>query len=124
MVKPSDVIPLDDMKTRRPPPANSYADLEVLESADGVIGIISQHKHNGVVTFTILREYDHFGQYKRTSFFPENMMPSYLAMVALLSKRMAEIVGKLPPMHERRPVRESSNGNNNGNSGNRRGARR
>lgn len=78
-----------------------YKDIETLRSVDGVVGIISQHQSNGILTFAILREFEQFGQYKRTSFFPENMRESYLKMEKLVLDKLAELQKTMPPIGQR-----------------------
>lgn len=104
MGKPPAVAAASDPSPRSPGASPAYDDLEVLRSADGVLGIISQHRANGALTFTILREYDQFGTYKRTSFFPENMVESYEAMRQLVMQKLAELAKQLGPLHERKPI--------------------
>lgn len=82
----------------------SYDDLETLRSADGALGIISQHRSSGALTFAILREYDQFGTYKRTTFFPENMLDVYDRMYKLVREKLAEHQTRLGPLHERKPI--------------------
>lgn len=84
-----------------PHPDLPYVDLDELRSADGVIGIISQHRANGILTFTILREFEQFGRHKRTGFFPENMVESYQAMVGLVLERLKELQATMPALEDR-----------------------
>lgn len=75
-----------------------YKDLETLRSSDGVIGIISQHRANGILTFTILREFEAQGRRKRTSFFPETMIDSFQRMFTIVQEKLVALRAKMAPI--------------------------
>jgi len=72
-------------------PPQSYTDLDKLRSADGIIAVISQRRSTGVITFGIFKEFERDGTVERTSFVPENLAGSYLAMVQLVIERIAQL---------------------------------
>jgi hypothetical protein len=80
------------------PPA--YIDLDKLRSADGIIGIISQRRSTGVLTFGVFKEFERDGLVEKSSFVPENMLESYLAMVQLVRERIAELKATLPQVQQ------------------------
>lgn len=94
-------VDVEDDAVPAKPPTKPFDDLEELRSVDGVIGIISQHRSNGMLTFTVLREFEQFGQMKRTGFFPETMIPSYQKMVGMVIEKIGELQAKLGPQDQR-----------------------
>jgi heme exporter protein D len=101
--RPSSSAEIDTAPT--PPPANGgnrgpYVDLDTLKSADGIIGIISQRRSTGVLTFAVFKEFERDGILEKSSFVPENMGASYLAMVHLVLDRIAELKTTLPQVQQ------------------------
>jgi hypothetical protein len=75
-----------------------FVDVDTLKGADGVVAVISQRRKSGELTFAIFRVFDD----NRTSFIPESLMASYMAMLDLVKQRLVELKasGNLPfPVH-------------------------
>jgi hypothetical protein len=68
-----------------------FIELDVLRSASGVKGIISQRVASGVITFSITKEFSRNGVLEWTSFFSEVEMDDFDEMVELVKKRIAEL---------------------------------
>ena len=82
-----------------------FRELDVLKSADGLVGIISQRIETGVITFMIMREFPlASGEMQKTSFIPEHMSDAFIAMAGMLKDRIAKIrrEGGAPPARRAR----------------------
>jgi hypothetical protein len=73
------------------PEASKFIELDVLRSASGTKGVISQRVSNGVITFSIVREFTRNGIADWTSFFAEGELDDFEDMVQLVKKRIAEL---------------------------------
>lgn len=73
------------------PEAAKFVELDVLRSASGTKGVISQRVSNGVITFSIVREFNRNGIADWTSFFAESELEDFEDMVQLVKKRIAEL---------------------------------
>lgn len=65
--------------------------LDTLRSAGGTKGIISQRLSNGVITFSIVREFERDGVPDWTSYFSEAQLEDFESMFVLIKKRIAEL---------------------------------
>lgn len=54
-------------------------------------GIISQRRSNGVITFSIVREFERDGVPDWTSFFSEAQLEDFEQMLGMVKKRIAEL---------------------------------
>ena len=83
-----------------------FRELDVLRSADGLVGVISQRIETGVITFMIMREFplSNSGQMQKTSFIPEHMSDAFIQMAGMLKERIAKIrrEGEAPPARRAR----------------------
>ncbi len=68
-----------------------FLELDVLRSACGVKAVISQRTSNGVITFTIVKEFNRHGTTDWTGFFAEDELGEFEEMLALVKKRIAEL---------------------------------
>ena len=68
-----------------------FIELDVLRSASGVKGIISQRVASGVITFSITKEFSRNGVLEWTSFFSEVEIDDFEEMYELVKKRIAEL---------------------------------
>lgn len=82
------------------PSDSRFVELDVLRSANGTKGIISQRISNGVITFSIVKEFERDGMADWTSFFSENQFDDVHDMLELLKARIAELRAdpKIAPM--------------------------
>ena len=65
--------------------------LDTLRSAGGTKGIISQRMSNGVITFSIVREFERDGVPDWTSYFSEAQLDDFESMLDLIKKRIIEL---------------------------------
>lgn len=73
---------------------DKYKELDRIEDATGLVGIISQRVESGVITFAIVREFelrDKPGEVGKTGFVPEHLIEEYVAMVDKIRDRILEI---------------------------------
>lgn len=102
----------------QPPHSQSsapFVDIDRLVGANGMVGIISQRRRDGIITFAIVREWRTVDtitqepQVMRGSFCPADMIADYMKMVEMIGGRIDEILRdpeKLPfPLPVRRAVR-------------------
>ena len=68
-----------------------FRDLDVLRNAEGMKAIISQRLSNGVITFSIVREFVRDGQTETTSFIPMHQIDAFADLVTLVKKRCKEL---------------------------------
>ena len=68
-----------------------FVELDVLRSANGTKGIISQRVSNGVITFSIVKEFERDGIPDWTSFFTEVQLEDFQEMFELIKKRIGEL---------------------------------
>ncbi len=80
-----------------------FIELDVLRSASGVKAVISQRTSNGVITFTIVKEFKRHGVADWTGFFAEDEFSDFEEMVGLVKTRIAELRSdpKVAPIRER-----------------------
>lgn len=80
-----------------------FLELDVLRSAAGTKAVISQRLSNGVITFTIVKEFNRRGVVDWTSFFAEDEIEDFEAMFSLVKARIAELRAdpKVAPVRER-----------------------
>jgi hypothetical protein len=80
-----------------------FLELDVLRSAAGTKAVISQRLSNGVITFTIVKEFHRRGVPDWTAFFAEDEMEDFEEMLALVKARIAELRKdpKVAPIRER-----------------------
>lgn len=75
-----------------PPTSGSkFIELDVLRSATGVKGTISQRVSNGAITFSIVREFERDGITDWTTYFSEVQFDDYQEMLDLVKERIAEL---------------------------------
>lgn len=81
----------------------NFIELDVLRSASGTKAVISQRTSNGVITFTIVKEFNRRGVPDWTSFFAEDELEDFEEMVGLVKARIAELRAdpKVAPVRER-----------------------
>jgi hypothetical protein len=75
-----------------------YQDIDKLRNAYGMVAIISQRLSNGMVTFSIFREFERDGEIARTAFIPEDLADVFLDFSKLVVERVREIRNELPPV--------------------------
>ena len=80
-----------------------FRELDVLRSASGVKAVISQRTSNGVITFTIVKEFKRHGVADWTSFFAEDELDDFEEMLGLVKARLTELRAdpKVAPIRER-----------------------
>ena len=71
--------------------SKKFITLDTLKSAGGTKGIISQRVSNGVITFSIVREFERDGVADWTSYFSEAQLADFESMLDLIKKRIAEL---------------------------------
>lgn len=83
--------------------APKFIELDVLRSASGVKAVISQRTSNGVITFTIVKEFRRQGVSDWTAFFAEDEISDFEEMLALVKTRITELRAdpKVSPIRER-----------------------
>jgi hypothetical protein len=78
--------------------AAPFVDIDRLTGANGMVGIISQRRRDGIITFAIVREWETVdtitGEPKgmRGSFCPSGLISDYMKMVEMIGVRIAELV--------------------------------
>jgi hypothetical protein len=80
-----------------------FIELDVLRSASGTKAVISQRTSNGVITFTIVKEFNRRGVADWTSFFAEDEIEDFEEMLGLVKVRIAELRAdpRVAPVRER-----------------------
>jgi hypothetical protein len=74
------------------PAANDkFVLLDTLVMANGLKGTISQRRSNGLITFSIVREFTRDGVVDWTTFIPEQDLPDYKLMLEMVQKRIGEL---------------------------------
>ena len=73
------------------PSDSRFIELDILRSANGTKGIISQRVSSGAITFSIVKEFQRDGSPDWTSFFGESEFKDVEDMLSLLKKRIAEL---------------------------------
>lgn len=73
------------------PSDSRFIELAILRSANGTKGIISQRVSNGVITFSIVKEFERDGMPDWTSFFGENQFEDIEDMLKLIKNKIAEL---------------------------------
>lgn len=85
---------------KRPEPLSrqTFVDVDQLRNSHGMVAIISQRISNGLLTFSIFREFERGGEIAKTAFFPEDQADIYLEFAKLVLDRMRELRagGNLP----------------------------
>ncbi len=86
-----------------PDPDPKFRELDVLRSASGTKAVISQRTSNGVITFTIVKEFNRRGVLDWTAFFAEDEIEDFEEMLGLVKARIAELRAdpSVPPVRER-----------------------
>lgn len=84
------------------PSDSRFIELDILRDANGTKGIISQRISNGIITFSIVKEFERDGAPDWTSFFAEHQFKDVEDMLSLLKKRIAELRAdpKVAPMRQ------------------------
>lgn len=59
--------------------------------ANGLKAEISQRRSNGLITFSIVREFDRDGITDWTTYIPEHFMDDYVKMIEMVKSRIAEL---------------------------------
>lgn len=72
-------------------PNDKFIELDVLRSANGTKGIISQRRSNGVITFSIVREFMRDGIAEWTSYFSEAQIDDFEEMLGMVKRRISEL---------------------------------
>jgi hypothetical protein len=79
----------------KPAPAaggnNKFITLDTLVMANGIKGIISQRLSNGVITFSIVREFERDGVPDWTSYFSEVQMADFKKMMEMVEDRITQL---------------------------------
>lgn len=77
----------------------------MLRSAAGTKAVISQRTSNGVITFTIVKEFNRHGTTDWTAFFSEDELEDFEDMLELVKARIKELRKdpKVQPIRERTP---------------------
>ncbi len=70
---------------------SKFRELDVLRSASGTKAVISQRISNGVITFTIVKEFKRHGVVDWTAFFAEDEIEDFEEMLKLVKQRIAEL---------------------------------
>ncbi len=87
-------------KSHPPPPTSrpAFVDVDKIRNAYQMVAVISQRPSNGLLTFSIFREFERDGRIDRTGFIPEDMADIYLDMAKMAVARMRELraSGDLP----------------------------
>lgn len=65
--------------------------LDKLTMANGITGTITQRRANGLITFSIVREFERDGVVDWTTFIPEHHIDDYITMLEMVKKRVAEL---------------------------------
>lgn len=75
-----------------------WVDVDRLESARGVVAVISQRPATGQLTYCIFREFPRRGETHRTGFIPEEMLADHIDMIRMVQARMQQLreTGELP----------------------------
>jgi hypothetical protein len=81
-------------ESMRPP----YRDIDRMHNVYGMVAIISQRESNGLLTFSIFREFERDGEIARTAFIPEDLAEVYLDFSKLVIERVREIRTELAPV--------------------------
>ena len=79
------------MGTGASDPDPKFIELDVLRSASGTKAVISQRVSNGVITFTIVKEFNRRGVADWTAFFAEDEIEDFEEMFFLVKTRIAEL---------------------------------
>lgn len=84
-------------------PDQKFIELDVLRSASGTKAVISQRTSNGVITFTIVKEFNRRGVADWTAFFTEDEMEDFEEMLGLVKTRIGQLRSdpKVAPVRER-----------------------
>src|ERR1700677_213177 len=69
---------------------NPYVDVDEIRSSDGLFAMISQRRANGVFTIAIFKAFERPGsdQEERTSFIPEELIPTYIKLAQIAQERI------------------------------------
>lgn len=59
--------------------------------ANGLKASISQRRSSGLITFSIVREFDRDGITDWTTFIPEHFMDDYMKMLEMVKNRISEL---------------------------------
>jgi hypothetical protein len=90
----------DTIPIKRPDPMSRapFQDVDRLSNAYGMVGIISQRLSNGLLTFSIHREFERDGETGKTAFIPVDLADVYLDFAKIVVERMRELrdAGNLP----------------------------
>lgn len=70
---------------------DKFVVLDELSMANGIKGTISQRRANGLITFSIVREFNRDGVTDWTTFIPEVYLDDYAQMLDMVKKRIAEL---------------------------------
>ena len=85
-------------RSATPPPRrhghDDFVDVDKLQDAFGITGVISQRRGTGVVTFAIFKEFSDGNEVKKTSFVPVALWDAYDQMVKLVKDRIAVLTEK------------------------------
>lgn len=84
-------------------PDPKFIELDVLRSASGTKAVISQRTSNGVITFTIVKEFHRRGVTDWTAFFAEDEIDDFEEMLQLVKVRIGELRAdpRVAPVRER-----------------------
>lgn len=74
-----------------PPSDSPFIDVDRLTNAYGMVGIISQRRSNGQLTFSIFREFERHGDINKTAFFPQDLSEQYLDFAKIVVERVRSI---------------------------------
>lgn len=95
---------LADRRKKQLEVKSPHVDIDELHSADGLFSVISQRRSNGGYTFAVFKSFQRAGEThrERTSFIPEEMGESYIALVKLTLERIDQLrASGTSPFHER-----------------------
>lgn len=85
------LVPMASSASASPTGDGRFIDLDTLNTASGVRGLITQRVSNGLITFSIVRVFERDGLEDWTSFFSEAQIDDFEEMLKMLKKRIAEL---------------------------------
>jgi hypothetical protein len=85
------VVKTPSEQPRRSSTNTNYEDLDRLETAEGLVSIISLRRSTGVITFAIFKEYTRDGALEKSTFIPETLINAYIDLARLTEKRILEL---------------------------------
>jgi hypothetical protein len=68
-----------------------FRDLDTLRNAEGMKAVISQRISNGMITFSIVREFQRDGRMQSTAFIPVDQIDALIELVEIVRKRCDEL---------------------------------